>query len=251
MQHGSPSRSFDLTTPLKQRSIDLYPDTEDTQLTTFLEAAIEEVLSYSETPPGCPHCGSRVTALAARARARQQPVFMCNGCRRQFNRRTGTALARLTRRDALMPFIRLLSWQAPYQVAVQRLEVDERIISAWVAKFRRWTLDLDPTGRMEARIRLGVRPPPANAECPACQCARPKQLAGYAKRRLGQARKMRQARCPSCGFIFPIRTQDAIWAEVASDAPTYHYSQVGAEAISSPVKNAEFARNACVLADLK
>lgn len=226
-QTGTPSRVFDLATPLKQRSIEQYPDTEDKALTEFLEAAIEEALSYSEAPPACPHCASRLTALRARARGPQQPVFMCNGCRRQFNRRTGTALARLTRRDALRPFVRLLSWQAPYQVAVQRLEVDERIISAWVSKFRRWTRELDPTGRMEARIRLGIRPPPANTDCPHCHSTQPKQFAGFATRRRHQSHRMRQARCPSCDFIFPIRNEDALRSEVSVDAPTTNYSQIG------------------------
>ncbi|MHC6083262.1 hypothetical protein ACYT85_08490 [Ralstonia solanacearum] len=41
------------------------------------------------------------------------PKFACHGCGRHFNRLVGTPLARLTHKDALPGFIRLLSQQRP------------------------------------------------------------------------------------------------------------------------------------------
>jgi transposase-like protein len=109
-----------------------------------------------------------VTILATRVHARQpRPAFKCRTCERQFNRLTGTPLARL-RHEAKLPFfVRLLSQQLSYAQAAERLGVDYTAVANWCAKFRLWLRQIDPTGQWESRARLGVKSKPG-VPCPRC-----------------------------------------------------------------------------------
>lgn len=82
------------------------PDTEDVELTAFLERQMEEIHSLSETPPRCPHCEGANTVLSTRA-ARPKPalpVFRCVDCDVHFRRTTGTAVRRSQGASAVVSY---------------------------------------------------------------------------------------------------------------------------------------------------
>jgi hypothetical protein len=67
-QHSAlPVRQFDLSIPLKRFNGQVSPDTEDTDLTEFVQAHLAKAFSLSEGPPACAHCGDRHTRLRAQA----------------------------------------------------------------------------------------------------------------------------------------------------------------------------------------
>lgn len=79
-QHTAlPVRRFDLSIPLKRFNGQVSPDTEDTDLTEFVQAHLAGVFSLSEDPPACGHCGDRHTRLrrAARPGKVRLPAFLC------------------------------------------------------------------------------------------------------------------------------------------------------------------------------
>ena len=155
------------------------PDTEDVELTAFLDNALRDHYSKSEVPPPCPFCKSTDTGLAGRPHARQPlPSFLCKTCRfRHFNRLTGTPLSRL--RGAKLPaFVRLLSQQMSYAEATRRLGVDYTAVENWTKKFRTWLLQLDPSGKWEARVRLGIKVRP-HIQCPHCGLEGEKQFSDF------------------------------------------------------------------------
>jgi transposase-like protein len=125
-QHiAPPLRQFDLSIPLKRFNGQVSPDTEDTDLTEFVQAHLAEVFSLSEEPPACGRCGDRHTRLrqAPRPGKARLPAFLCLACKRQFNRLTGTPLANMKKREpasTLMAFAAMLSQQMPYAAAAER-----------------------------------------------------------------------------------------------------------------------------------
>ncbi len=128
------------------------------------------------------------------------PQFGCHGCGRTFTRIVGTPMARLTRKDALPGFVRLLSQQRPVADAVRHLGLDERIVSNWVKKFRTWLLQLDPSGAYERMVKLGVKRPAPVLYCPHCCEEREMAYFGYVTghTHLPYAQRTRQFRCQTC-----------------------------------------------------
>ncbi|WP_098495034.1 DUF746 domain-containing protein [Collimonas sp. PA-H2] len=198
-----PKRVFSADVPQFKQNGGVLPDTEDTELTAFLDDALQEIYSKSEVPPPCPFCKSTNTGLASRPHARLPlPSFLCRTCRlRQFNRVTGTPLMRL--RAAKLPaFIHLLSQQMSYAEAMRRLGVDYTAVENWTKKFRTWLLQLDPSGKWEARVRLGIKVRP-HIQCPYCGLEGEKHFSAFL---VGQ----RAIRCPDCNRRFGLKNAETM-----------------------------------------
>ncbi|MEF9416822.1 DUF746 domain-containing protein [Ralstonia sp. SM1864_UCD524_TZ4] len=192
---------FDVHLPVRRRSAYARAVEEAPELTAFLEVAIAQALSRDKAPPVCRRCASSNTRLASKPRsASDMPTFKCYGCGRHFNRLVGTPLARITRKDALPGFVRLLSQQRPLADAVRELKLDERVARQWVDKFRIWLLQLDPSGRYEAMVRLGLKPAEPTLFCPRCQATRKVAFHGYVQgsNHLPYEKRVRQFRCKTC-----------------------------------------------------
>lgn len=179
---------------------------ENAALTLLLESAIAKVYSLDPTPPACPRCGSHQTQFdGMRPKgSKALPTFACRGCARRFSRLVGTPLARLTRKDALPGFIRLLSQQRPIADAVNLLSLDENVVRQWVSRFRCWLMQLDPSGAHESMVKLGLKPPSPVLFCPHCEAPREVLLHGYASgtSHLPYVQRPRQFRCKNCrGFL--------------------------------------------------
>jgi transposase-like protein len=200
-------RQFDLSIPLKRFNRQVSPDTEDTDVTEFVQAHLAKVFSLSEAPPACGHCGDRDTRLRRAARPGQVrlPAFLCLTCKRQFNRLTGTPLANMSKREpasTLMAFAAMLSQQMPYAAAAEKLGLHVMVVSRWTRRMRAWLLQLDPTGHWEAKVRLGVRPPDSVAKCPSCGHTGPVTFLGFVPAERVHGERMRQCRCGVCCGVF-------------------------------------------------
>ena len=209
------ARLFRSDLPLTRKSGAHAVDTEDKALTRYLGRVLQEARSPSLVPPACPSCASRQTILAGPPHARMpMPAFGCNACRRRFNRLTGTPLARLRHADKLPEFVRLLSCQMSYDEAAEILRVDYSAVANWAEKFRTWLLALDPSGRWEARVRLGLNPRPLIA-CPQCGKEEGVRLAGF------QEDGSRRLACRACEVTFalpaPHRGRDLLPMAIAYD----------------------------------
>ncbi len=187
-----------------KRSKTPLPDTEDQQLTAYLQRELNEVLSMSVHPPACPYCASRYTKLAHRPNATiTRPGFTCLTCQASFNRLTGTPLARLRQAHLMPAFIQLLSQQIPYTEASRHLGLEYNAIQNWTKKFRLWLLQLDPSGKWEAKVRLGIKAQ-ALIHCPRCGVDGEKNFIGL------DARQGRKLLCPGCGASFSVRDAERL-----------------------------------------
>jgi transposase-like protein len=156
-----PARQFDPNLTIFSRVPQDRPETEDTELTEYLRRAIAEVMSVDRKPPRCPHCRGMLTRLVKPARPTEPriPIFRCADCERNFNRVTGTPLARSHLRE-IEAFLPLLSRQQTCRVAAQLLAMKPETVAIRVRRFRAWLLQLDPTGHWESKVRLGLVPMP-------------------------------------------------------------------------------------------
>ncbi|MFV8626530.1 transposase [Ralstonia pseudosolanacearum] len=86
--------------------------TEDLELTAFLTREWQELVNPRSTVlPRCPRCdGQRIRADGIK-RGSKLPAFFCHGCKRSFNRLTGTPFAHLVDRAKGAAMIPLLSRQ--------------------------------------------------------------------------------------------------------------------------------------------
>jgi transposase-like protein len=91
-----------------------------------------------------------------------------------------------------------LSQQRSFLDAARILEVDYRIVQNWTHRFREWLLELDPTRRMEASVRLGMIPDLGDLVCPACKAAGGLVHYGFVSDRKAPAPVRRQFRCTAC-----------------------------------------------------
>lgn len=198
MKSESPQRQFDATLPLCA-SRRAYPDSEDIELTAYLEGLLAEYRSVQPGPvPACPHCQSSRTRFHCRPNQRHPlPLFKCRVCDRTYSRLTGTPLFKLRHADKMPAFIRLLSQQISIEEATKRLSVDYASISNWIARFRELLLLHDPSGQWEARVRLGIKFQ-FHGVCPRCQNEGTFQHGGTTLS--GE----RQAICPACEAMFAV-----------------------------------------------
>ncbi|WP_432207593.1 DUF746 domain-containing protein [Burkholderia stagnalis] len=52
----------------------------------------------------------------------------------------------------------MLGWRERFGAAASELDVGHKVVRRWVRAWRQWLILLDPSGEMEARVRLGVPP---------------------------------------------------------------------------------------------
>ncbi|KAB2719217.1 DUF746 domain-containing protein [Brucella intermedia] len=191
-------RHFDPMVPRFERKR-MLPDTEDAELTAFLEREIADIHSLSGTPPRCPHCEGGNTVLATRAAKPKPalPVFRCLACDVHFRRTTGTAIAGLrVHQPWFRTFLKLLSQQRPANDAARILGTKAVTVVRYVQRFRQWLLELDPPGYFEAKVRLGLEIRPDIA-CPSCQAMQSVRYRGFHPL-TGQ----RRCWCDQCGCHF-------------------------------------------------
>ncbi|GAB6852435.1 DUF746 domain-containing protein [Paraburkholderia kururiensis] len=191
--NAAPARRFDATVgAITAREPVDDEQTEDVALTDYLTRAWLELVNPHSAPlPRCPHCdGLRVRA--DRPKKGKLPPFFCHGCRKVFNRMTGTPFARLQDHAKGAAMIPLLSRQMSMMQAGARLGRTQKAVLSWLLAFRRYLLELDPSGSWEARVRLGVRVAP-RARCARCGFEGGFHAGGF------DPQRRRRIRCPRCG----------------------------------------------------
>lgn len=188
------------TSPLPRRYA------EDTELTAYLEAEIAKVMSRRIEPiPCCPHCLGGGTRFTRRhAKPPFLPEFQCATCMRRFTRPTGTPMANIVRKDMLATLLPLLSQQRSVAQVADQFDVTAETIIGWVRHFRTWLLKLDPSGRYEQRVRLGLKAPWPVLPCSNCGQEAPAKPSGFAQRKYVSARRLRQFRCSACNRFFTV-----------------------------------------------
>ncbi|WP_423758934.1 DUF746 domain-containing protein [Burkholderia sp. NLJ2] len=190
----TPTRRFDATVgaiTAKEPVDDAL--TEDVDLTDYLMRAWYELIHLSPTPvPRCPHCdGLRIRPDRPSGKSKL-PIYFCHACKKSFNRLTGTPFANLKNLAKGTVMIPLLSRQMSLLQAGERLGRTQKAVLSWLLAFRRYLLELDPSGRWEARVRLGVRVAP-RARCTRCGFEGGFLAGGF------DPQRRRRIRCPKCG----------------------------------------------------
>ncbi|HWW06357.1 DUF746 domain-containing protein [Collimonas sp.] len=181
-------------------------DSEDLELTSYLQNVLSEILSLSLDPLDCPRCHSDRTSLSQVPISKHRypsPYFECKACKKIFTRLTDTPLAGIHDLIVISAFIRLLSQQLPYEEARRRLGVGHKFVADRTKRFRIWLLKLDPSGKWEARVRLGIKPRP-HIRCPRCGVGGEKRFSGrdhVAGRHLS---------CPACYSRFSVRDAERL-----------------------------------------
>ncbi|WP_081085603.1 DUF746 domain-containing protein [Burkholderia cepacia] len=133
---------------------------EDKELTAFLTAQLDRILSASHEPrPRCPRCGGgHIISAGFRMRPiGRLPMFECQTCRRYFSRTADTPLGEkhLKKLDL---FVSLLSQPISCVDAGEQMGSLSTDISQRVVAWRAWLLQLDPSGKWVRRVRPGGRP---------------------------------------------------------------------------------------------
>lgn len=178
--------------------------------------AWHDLIHHSPTPaPRCPHCdGLRIRPDRPSGKSKL-PIYFCHACKKRFNRLTGTPFARLHNLAKGTEMIPLLSRQMSLLQAGERLGRTQKAVLSWLLAFRRYLLELDPTGRWEARVRLGVRVAP-RARCTKCGFEGGFLSGGF------DPQRRRRIRCPKCGrsrLLDVLQDQgEGIKGEVVHDA---------------------------------
>ncbi|RQR45355.1 DUF746 domain-containing protein [Burkholderia sp. Bp9126] len=197
---------FDFGQPLTTKSPLPRRYAEDAELTAYLETEIARVFSDAIEPvPGCPHCLADTARFTRRhVRPPCLPEFQCGACMRRFTRATGTPMANMLRKDLLMAFLPWLSQHRPVVHAAGQFNVATETVSEWVRRFRSWLLKLDPSGRHEQRVRLGLKSPWPVLPCPKCGQEAPARPHGFTRRKSAPAGRLRLFRCTACDRFFNV-----------------------------------------------
>ncbi|SAK99487.1 DUF746 domain-containing protein [Caballeronia ptereochthonis] len=195
---------FDAAQPLTSGSRRAFADADDPALTAFVMTLWDELFSRDPRPiPPCPRCGgahARLHALSNNHRSKL-PLFRCRDCRRFFTRLTGSPLANLRLPERMPAFIRMLSQPIPLEEASRRLGLEYGGMSNWLMRFRQ-LIDLhDPDGQWIGRVKLGIRYQPQGI-CAHCRYRGQMKGGGFG----GDGR--RRVRCPECGRIGSLTTDD-------------------------------------------
>ncbi|WP_223270622.1 DUF746 domain-containing protein, partial [Ralstonia pseudosolanacearum] len=103
---------------------------------------------HADPVPSCPRCGG--TQIHKKGYAPLQtgplPTYQCEGCDHYFSRLSGTPLSGHRIRRSAEELITMLPQAIGCPEAARRLGVMERTIRNTVRMFRRWVLELDPSG---------------------------------------------------------------------------------------------------------
>ncbi|MBN3776277.1 DUF746 domain-containing protein [Burkholderia sp. Ac-20345] len=133
---------------------------EDAVLSVFLLEQIDKVLSSDATPVPCPWCGGGRTSYHPYRRPSGLPGFRCQSCLAYFTRVSNTPLLLPQARVHARRFVTMLGWREGFDAAARELDLGHKVVRRWVRAWRQWLILLDPSGEMEARVRLGVPPQP-------------------------------------------------------------------------------------------
>ncbi|WP_414144562.1 DUF746 domain-containing protein [Burkholderia stagnalis] len=133
---------------------------EDPVLSAFLLERIDKALSLDPTPVPCPWCGGERTSYHPYRRPSGLPGFRCQSCLAYFTRVSNTPLLLPRAREHARRFISMLGWRESFDAAARELDVGHKVVRRWVRVWRQWLILLDPSGKMETRVRLGVPPQP-------------------------------------------------------------------------------------------
>ena len=134
---------------------------EDRELTAFLRRHVDALLSPNSEPrPPCFHCGSAHVGIRGyrnSSSGHRIPRFLCGACNREFTRLHGTPLygRHAQKMEALIP---LLSQPISRSAVATMLKTESMNIATRVKELRSWLIELDPTGKWEARVKLGGLP---------------------------------------------------------------------------------------------
>ncbi|CAB3723603.1 hypothetical protein LMG22037_04979 [Paraburkholderia phenoliruptrix] len=132
----------------------------DRELIAFLDRRIAALISSDAEPrPPCIRCaGTSIVIDGYRPRlgGYRLPVYRCSACGKQYTRLQGTPLdGRLL--GKVETFVPLLPQPLNCTEAGRLLGKLPAQVSELVKAFRVWLLELDPSGKWEARVRLGGR----------------------------------------------------------------------------------------------
>ncbi|WP_244115024.1 DUF746 domain-containing protein [Burkholderia cepacia] len=138
---------------------------EDVVLTATLTADFDDIHSADNECPPCAMCGSH--AIRRKGRLAGLPLFYCNHCRKKFNRRTGTPFVRQKEPHKQRELIRYLGLPLSVTQMAEILSTDPFSIRRWIRNFTQRCAQLDPSGQLVARFRIGARP---NTQTPCASC---------------------------------------------------------------------------------
>ncbi|WP_439889617.1 DUF746 domain-containing protein [Ralstonia sp. 25C] len=146
--------------------------TEGETLQAFLQRHLDRLMSPDSDPvPPCPQCHG--THIRKDGYARSQvaggclPNFKCVGCGHVYSRLSGTPFSKRRQRKQIDAWIALLGEELGCAEAARRLGVRNPTVYATVRLFRRWLLELDPSGHYEQCVRLGGRMTAVHVASPA------------------------------------------------------------------------------------
>ncbi|WP_369679391.1 DUF746 domain-containing protein [Burkholderia ubonensis] len=175
---------------------------EDIVVTTFLLERIDASLSQSTTPPQCPWCSSEHTEYHPQQRPNGLPGFRCRACLSYFTRISNTPLNGPHLRKHAVQLARMLGWRETTKAAALELGVESAVAHRWVYGLRQWLLMLDRSGRMEARVQLGVGRESIVRKCEKCEkCGHtgPIRLLGPTNRPMAEnGERQYKFRCGGC-----------------------------------------------------
>lgn len=129
-------------------------------LVQFLTEHVRQLMSPLADPvPPCPRCGASDAIKRGYQRLRngRMPSYQCRSCDADFNRLSGSPLASRLFRDRIYDYIGLLPVPLSFREAARRLGTMELTVASVVRLFRRWLLELDPSGHHERSVCLGGR----------------------------------------------------------------------------------------------
>ncbi|WP_175769875.1 DUF746 domain-containing protein [Burkholderia cenocepacia] len=169
---------------------------EDLTLTTRLTREFDELNSLSHQSPACPDCGSRQTRFDECPNG-AFPRFKCASCASRFTRRRGTPFVntKMSSLERMRLFIRHLSLPLSFMQVSDIVGTSPAMVQKWRRMFTEFADQLEPSGSLSVRIRLGVEPT-ETTPCPFCG-------------RVGSARQTESGHwsCAGCGRLFSMRRE--------------------------------------------
>lgn len=143
----------DIVLPERPPSSDQAHRHEDATLSAFLLKHVDALLSDDSAPRRCPWCGSdRVASVHPRPGG--LPRLSCDACLAWFTKVSNTPLVTQPAREHARRFVTMLGWHESARVVARELGVPRQTVVRWIQVWRQWLLVLDPTGEMEARVKL-------------------------------------------------------------------------------------------------
>lgn len=132
---------------------------EDFTLTARLTREFDELNSLSHLPPRCPDCGSHKTRFDECPNG-AFPRFKCANCGTKFTRRRGSPFVntKMSSLERMRQFIRHLSLPLSVMQVAGLVGTSHGMVQKWHNMFIEFADQLEPSGGLSARIRLGVEP---------------------------------------------------------------------------------------------